>query len=122
MPKYHIYIRDEVDRLLQKEAKRCGVTPKDIVRMRVETMSAALKERSALDDINRCFDAIVCLFKLVENLAPEVGYQGGVMRASAIGSEKYTRSAESMERHFKSLAAAIKQAMPERPTHFEKEG
>ena len=115
MPKYHIYIREDVDQLLQKEAKRHGVTPKDIVRMRVETMSASMRADAIFGEIERLNAVVQGLFKLVAGIAPEIGFTSMANRLALANNEAHLRSADKAAKQVIDYADGIKKSFSEDP-------
>ena len=117
MASHRIYIREDIEMLLKKDARRRGVTPRDLLRMRVETMSATLEIERLREEIAQCQRIAMSIFQILESLSGELGFLSGATRASIKDKETLTREGALLETHFKRLAAGIKKALSEPQNH-----
>ena len=113
MASHRIYIREDIETLLQKDARRRGVTPRDLIRMRVEAMSAAFEIERLREEIAHCQRTATGNFQMLESLSGELGFLAGATRANIKDKEVLNREGVLLETHFKRLAASIKKGLLE---------
>lgn len=113
MPRYRIYVREQLDQHLQNEAQRLRVRPQDILRMRLESGGAPAASSEILAELQQLRARVFVLIKLLENLAPDIAYVGAVSRLSTKQNETYFQAAQAAERQITSLISAIKNNLSE---------
>ena len=113
MAKHRIYIREDIEALLEKEARRRGMSPKDLLRIRVEAMSTESQISQLREEIEHCHRALMGAFQLLEALSGEVGFLAGTTRAGTKKHEDLTREGVLLETHFKRLAGGIRRGITE---------
>ena len=113
MPRYRIYVRENLDQNLQNEAVRLGIRPQDVLRMRLESVATQPAIAEVLNDLRRTRESVFGLIKLLEHLAPDIAYVGAVSRISTKQNEAYWQSAQAAERQILSLISAIKKTLDE---------
>ena len=84
MAKHHIYIREDVESQLAELAKRSGISARDFIRGRIETLSAEINISSVKEEIRRCQIAVSGVLQILEILVPEIAMAASLLRSQSL--------------------------------------
>jgi hypothetical protein len=84
MAKHHIYIREDVESQLAELAKRSGISARDFIRARIETLSAEINISSVKEEIRRCQIALSGVLQILEILVPEIAVAASLLRSQSM--------------------------------------
>ena len=84
MAKHHIYIREDIEMRLAALAKRSGISPRDLIRARIESLSAEINVESVKDEIRRCQIALSGVLQILELLVPEIAMAASLLRSQSL--------------------------------------
>ena len=84
MAKHHIYIREDIETRLADLAKRSGLSTRDIIRARIESLSAEISVAGLREDIRRCQIALSGVLQVLEILVPEIAMAASLLRSKSL--------------------------------------
>lgn len=84
MAKHHIYIREDIETRLADLAKRSGLSTRDIIRARIESLSAEISVAGLREDIRRCQIALSGVLQVLEILVPEIAMAASLLRTKSL--------------------------------------
>lgn len=84
MAKHHIYIREDVESQLAELAKRSGISARDFIRARIETLSAEINISSVKEEVRRCQIAVSGVLQILEILVPEIAMAASLLRSQSL--------------------------------------